>query len=326
MWVLRLMRRLFPFGSSRPADALLSGDGVGLMIAPAASSGDAASFVPAPEAAAPSAVEPPSTRSAALGLFRKLLLTLIGIGVIGSAIGGSMMTTHSAFTTTVVNPSNTFAAGTLKMTNSASSNCTRVAASACGALDSDFAGTANAYFQAATNSGCTPGCELAPGVPQAGKVEISNSGTLPATMSLSIRVDTTAGGCVAAGCTTNSITCTNNSGSTADCNTLHQYMNLTIYDNTIGWCIYPWGSSCPDLTNVTTGSSALTAFPGNCPHPSGTSSTCSLPKDLSTAQSLTPGASTTGGYWGSSSPHDYVVTVEVFTGFPQDAPAYFDMI
>src|SRR5207247_34105 len=64
---------------------------------------------------------------------RKILLSLMGIGVISAIVGSTIGTTRSAFTATVSNPSNAFAAGTLTMTNSVGS-CSAVITASCGAL------------------------------------------------------------------------------------------------------------------------------------------------------------------------------------------------
>lgn len=63
-------------------------------------------------------------------LIKKALLSFLGIGVIGSVIGGSTLGTFSKFTATVTNPTNSFAAGTLLMTNG---SCSSVSSgSSCG--------------------------------------------------------------------------------------------------------------------------------------------------------------------------------------------------
>lgn len=60
---------------------------------------------------------------------KKALLSFIGLGVIGSVVGGSTLGTFTNFTAQATNPTNSFAAGTLLMTNgscssvSSGSNC-----------------------------------------------------------------------------------------------------------------------------------------------------------------------------------------------------------
>ncbi|HUZ76140.1 MAG TPA: hypothetical protein VMV93_01015 [Chloroflexota bacterium] len=109
----------------------------------------------------------PGPKRLPFGFASKLLLSLMGLGVIGAAVGGTMNVTRSSFTASVVNPGNTFVAGTLTMDNSGNSPCSGVLASACGTLS------------LSTNTNMVPG-DFATGV-----VTIKNSGTLPSLMTLS---------------------------------------------------------------------------------------------------------------------------------------------
>ena len=76
--------------------------------------------------AAPVTEEPPAKAPAERPKFftfgRKILLSLLGLGTMSAIIGGTMQGTHSAFTASVSNAGNTFAAGTLTMTNTVTLN------------------------------------------------------------------------------------------------------------------------------------------------------------------------------------------------------------
>ncbi len=138
---------------------------------------------------------------------RKLLLTFMGFGVISAVIGGTMQTTRSSFTTSVVNPGSTFAVGTLKMDNSVGS-CSGVVASNCGTFD----------FGSSS--------KLSPGTTYPYSITITNSGTLPATVSLKV---------------------TNGQ----DTNSLLTKTNITIYDSDKGKCLFgtAGAASCDTLNN-----------------------------------------------------------------------------
>ena len=164
---------------------------------------------------------------------RKILLTLMGIGFISAIIGSTVQGTRSSFTASVVNPSNTFASGTLTMDNNNNSGtaCTAKIASACGALD-------NLSFAVAG--------KLQPGNIYNQKVTIKNSGNLPATMSIQLQ------------------NIANGTG------TLSGHVNLTIDDVTQHACIYGTGfgtsgvapsTDCDNLTNASGVSDVLTSGP-----------------------------------------------------------------
>jgi len=91
---------------------------------------------------------------------RKILLSLLGMGAVSAIIGTSMQGTRASFTASVINPSNTFATGTLTMSNSAGA-CTGVVASSCGALtfgaSSMLLGTPVTTTVTITNAGDLPG-------------------------------------------------------------------------------------------------------------------------------------------------------------------------
>jgi len=129
-----------------------------------------------------------------LSLFKKVCLTVMGVGVVGSLVS---VGTFATFTATTTNPNNTFAAGTLQITNSGASGTSLTEAGSVGAglqgpniLSAGSVtngGTACAAKTVA--SGCltlintshvtlTAGME--PGQYVQGMVDIKNAGTLPA--------------------------------------------------------------------------------------------------------------------------------------------------
>lgn len=267
------MRRLSRFASRLPTeDDVLLGGGVGLVgpVVPGANNALAAA------AQRPAAGDAPRPRRSSLGFARKVLLSLLGFAVISSAVGGSMMTTHSSFTASIVNPGNTFAAGTLTMTNDAGS-CSGVVASACGAL---------------TYSGGS----LNPGSTNAGHVAITNSGTLPATLYLSLQNPQTTDG-------------------TGNGTLFRSYLNLTVTkDSADGTCVYGLGTSssyCP--TSASFGSGTYSgSTDGSCPN------TCAPNFPTSGFPSSGPGISLTGSggngcasCWAPGESHTFYVTAEL---------------
>jgi len=163
---------------------------------------------------------------------RKILLSLLGLGIICSIIGQTMQGTRSAFTATTINPSNTFAAGTLEMTNGNDlSACTKVVASGCGAFT--FGGL---------------GAAMAIGTQYQSSVTIKNAGSLPASMTIKLHTDV--GDKVTGG----------------DGLTLDQHLNVTVEDTSIGghYCVYtttgpPAAGTCTTLTGLAGVTSPLPA-------------------------------------------------------------------
>jgi hypothetical protein len=199
--------------------------------------------------------------------------------VVGSVVGGSLQTTRSSFTATSVNPKNSFAAGTLTMTNSASTTCTGVVASSCGALNLSL------------NTG------MSPGAMSTGTVTITNAGTLPATMTLSLQ----------------------NLADTGTSLNLDSVLNLTVHDDTgAGYCVYgltasPTGGAgaCDSLVGATA-QAAADAFAAV--------SSINLP-------AFTSGAFSTTAHWASGEQHHYTVTVELATTATQiDSNASIDFV
>ena len=212
------MRQLFRSGVSSAASYPLEG-GVELA-AEAAQEGHGASAVALaePTTAAPGGVRGGS-RPQFFTFTRKVLLTLMGFGVISLILGTTMRTTRSSFTATTVNPANAFATGTLTMTNSSNLGaCSGVTAAPCGAIS--ITGNAGS---------------MVPGDIVSGTVTITNSGGLPATMTLSTQ---------------------NAAGP------LTPFLTLTIHDDTSGFCVYGQGGS-PRASG--TGACDATPTPTNDP-------------------------------------------------------------
>jgi predicted ribosomally synthesized peptide with SipW-like signal peptide len=96
----------------------------------------------------------PAKRRPTFGLFQKVLLSMFGLGIMGSVIGHGTM---ASFTATSTNPGTTFTAGTLLMTNSKSTSCTQVTYGGnCGtalSLSNMSAGQSTSGTLTITNSG-----------------------------------------------------------------------------------------------------------------------------------------------------------------------------
>ena len=119
--------------------------------------------------------------TAGLALGKRVLLSLLAVGVLGSGVGVGTFATFSATTT---NPSNTFTAGTLQMTNS--SGCT-----------SAVSGTNDCT----AISFSTPAAGISPGSVYTGSVTIANTGTLAGTYTLTLNnVASAAGTCGTGSC------------------------------------------------------------------------------------------------------------------------------
>jgi uncharacterized repeat protein (TIGR01451 family)/predicted ribosomally synthesized peptide with SipW-like signal peptide len=194
----------FRSGASSEANLLLGG-GVGLL--------ERAQGVQAGgDTSVPAVAFTPPAQDPWLGFARKMLLSLLGIGVIGAIVGAGTMGTASKFTASVVNSGNQFTAGTLKMDNSGSSSCTGVVASACSTLS------------LTSNAGMSPG-DVATGT-----VTVKNSGTVPATMTMkasnvsSSGLESSLNFTVFDGATS---TCLYGSGCTATCSSLSGVSSVT---------------------------------------------------------------------------------------------------
>ncbi len=131
-----------------------------------------------------------------LGVFKKVCLTVMGIGVVGSLVSVGTFATFTAVTT---NPGNTFAAGTLLIDN--------VIGDTSGALTGFNSSSGSNITQAASNLGtaatCTgvvssacgtviqtskiAGAGMESGQYVQGQVTVKNTGTLPATFQLQLQ-------------------------------------------------------------------------------------------------------------------------------------------
>ena len=239
-----------------------------------------------------------------LNLFKKVCLTVMGVGVVSSLVS---VGTFATFTATTTNPGNTFAAGTLQITTSAggsvatansnvttapnadgtgtdfgtATTCTTVVASACGTILST---------SAVTLEGIEPGQYVK------GHITIANSGTLPAIVSLNVQqlfsyaagtnglttvcpVDISG-----AGLATNTLASTINA--LGGCQPLGKAVNITIHDDSAfvlgGSCLFgskgtgtaapdahniALAGACDDLTLATTGPAGTNLTPGSAVAP-----------------------------------------------------------
>lgn len=270
------MRQLFRFANSAPANSCQLGGGVGLMaegaqaipgseLEPAASAECAR-----PEARA--AVPAARRRPPVLTVTRKILLTLVGLGIVSAIVGGSMQSTRSSFTASVVNPTNSFASGTLTMKNDGLPACNTgngVVASACGTF---------------TLNG---GTHLVPGTAYMQTITVTNAGSLPARMMLQLQ------------------NIVNGTG------TLSGHVNISIHDDfaATAACLYGTaaGLACATLAGLTATPDALTAVPATIPLP-GTwnvagSLTCSATPFCWKANSPSSG--------GVAEAHPFTFTIEI---------------
>ena len=268
--------RLFRFASRAPANSPLPVGEVGL-VGPADRGSAAGNVIRADvrarewDAAGPWLIRRRSPSG--LSLSRKLFLSLLGLGAIGAVVGGGMKTTMSSFTATTVNPGNTFAAGTLQMGNSASASCAKVIASSCGTLSLSL------------NTGMMPG-DIATGT-----VTITNSGTLPALMTLATQNAKNVTGTTLAG-----------------------LLNMTIQDDSgSGYCLYgktgaPTTGTCDSLAGLTSVTHAFTNV-----------AAIALP-------SYSAGTFNAAGRWAAGEQHTFTLSVEVASTAVASTSASIDLV
>jgi len=201
------------------------------------------------------ALRTPDRGSAWLAFSRKLLLSLLGVGAIGAVVGGGTIGTAAKFTATSVNPSNTFAAGTLTMTNSGSGSCVGILASACGTVAITSAGTATIIATGVSN--------LLPGNAVSGSLIITNAGSLPAKVTVAFAN-------LSGSANSNASQCLSSTTGLGTCTNLTQTLNLTLHDDsctgcsgaTTNYCLYgrnagnPGSGACDTLTGAASQNSA----------------------------------------------------------------------
>ena len=190
-----------------------------------------------------------SRPSGARSLVKKLLLSLFGLGLIGSVVGAG---SFASFNASVTNAGNTFATGTLTLTST------------------------SIVLSNATG--------MAPGDIATGTLTITNSGSLTGSMALAASRDAA---------TTGSLT---------------NYVNLTIFDNTTGYCIYghtslPYYGACDSLAG-------LTAAGTNEAFPNSVTTTGAL--TVPGCNSSSPSVGCSIGNWALNEAHSFTVTVEMF--------------
>ena len=183
-----------------------------------------------------------------LGTFKKLCLTVMGVGVVGSLVS---VGTFASFTATTTNPGNTFAAGTLTLQDTTGYTS---AATTLGAAAPNL--TAVSPFDPRTTvatcetpssligSVCTTllrsanvaGAGMEPGQYLQGTITVKNSGTLPATVAMQIQnVSTTNGSGTtpslgACASDISSVIITNKTGSFTGCSDIGNALAITISD------------------------------------------------------------------------------------------------
>ncbi|MHB8618930.1 MAG: hypothetical protein ACYDAG_05040 [Chloroflexota bacterium] len=210
-----------------------------------------------------------------LTFFQKILLTLLGVGAVGSLLGAGTFAGFSAQTT---NNANTISAGTLVMTNAPAG----VAPTGCS--------------QTSGNVDCgkvvnvTAAAGLAPGGVATGTVTVTNSGTLPAAYTLTVNGLAGLPGSPTSVC----------GGGSCSSNGLAGILNVTIHDAFgAGYCLYgnpgaaPAAGACDDIT---TGP------------PAAQNPTDAIQSIPTTAITI-PGAGT-AGKWAVGEVHTFTITVE----------------
>src|SRR5581483_4252601 len=147
-----------------------------------------------------------------LGVFKKVCLTVMGVGVVGSLVS---VGTFATFTATTVNPGNSFSAGTLLITNANVSGSTFTTSGSVGAgLQGPNITTSGASVSAGDTPVCTnvvaSSCStliatsrvtsvgMEPGQYAQGTITVKNAGTLPAAYMVQVQnvtVTNSAGSC-----------------------------------------------------------------------------------------------------------------------------------
>jgi predicted ribosomally synthesized peptide with SipW-like signal peptide len=196
-----------------------------------------------------------------LSLFRKVCLTVMGVGVISSLV---TVGTFATFTATTTNTSNTFATGTIQMTNVATGVFTSNVLVPAGftapqTISSGDAGSGTDCGTAVVAKACAKvlnattvvSSGVEPGEFVQGEVTITNSGNLPATVAMQVQ-----------NLTTSVPSCGTTAGlGTADtCADVGPQLAVTIEDVTKSYCVFgdKGGSQAP------TGSPLLPITTGTC--------------------------------------------------------------
>lgn len=211
----------------------------------------------------------PELPSGGLGFATRLCLSVLCIGIAGWFAGRGTYASFNAVTSDTAS----FSTGTLLMDNTGTSACTHVRGGDCGTL------------QLSSNRNMTSGSVAS------GTIQITNSGSLPATMSLTASRDTAT-----------------SSGFDAD-------LNLTIYDNTTGTCIYghtslPFSGACDTISGLA-GQAANDAFPTN---------------SASRGPLTVPANVPNGNSWQPAEVHTLTVTVELINAaVPANAQGVVNM-
>lgn len=236
-----------------------------------------------------------------MNLFRKVCVTVMGVGVISSLMS---VGTFATFTATTTNPGNTFAAGTLKISTSAdtspvttasnsnlstapnktnasgdfgsNSTCTTVIASSCGAI-------------LVTSNVSSEGLE--PGQYVKGHITIKNDGTLPAIVAVNVQQMFSTAATTACPSDISGSGLTTGAGTIGACAALGNALNITIHDDSTfaganGACLYGSGE------HTTTTNVASTSSP-NSDHVAVAGACDDVTAAVATGIKINPGASQT---------------------------------
>src|SRR5690349_9520129 len=191
-----------------------------------------------------------------LNLFKKVCLTVMGVGVVSSLVS---VGTFATFTAATTNTSNSFTSGTLTLTNVTSS-----VGAAQTLVGSGTAPQTLASQNASSGTDCSSGvvansCAtvlsvsnvvasgLEPGEFVQGQLAITNSGSLPATVALQVQ---------------NLLTTVPTCGTGATCADPGPALNITINDSTSGKCLFgdASGVAAPSGSPLQVGAAACTSI------------------------------------------------------------------
>lgn len=220
--------------------------------------------------------------------FKKLLLTMLGLGVVGSLVS---VGTFGFFQAQVTNPGNSFSAGTLGLT-SGTGTC---------AAQTSFNATCGTFTLTVPTAGLEPGTTAASNA--SATLSIGPAGTLaPSSVKLLFSSVTGIANTLTAQCQVN--------GTPNTCSNLTGILNITIFDATTSTCLY---GSLAGSPTVSVGSTPG-AGNGACASISSLTSQraanafSSLP--TGTAITIPP----TGASWTATEPH----TINIAVQFPDD--------
>jgi hypothetical protein len=205
-----------------------------------------------------------------IGIFKKLALTVMGVGVIGSLMSAG---TFATFTASTTNAGNTFTAGTLFLTDTKSGASNLSGAPNTNGTTDPSTGSTNCAANNKVASDCgyvlkdtaVSAEGLEPGQYMQGTVTLTNNGTLPAAIALQIQNAASAAGtcaqdltCADVG-TALRVTIEEDHSGTPACLFGGTGGNATQAPSTVTSAFKAVASACDDLTNATYLGSPTTA-------------------------------------------------------------------